>query len=244
MREFVCTHLTTRLVAPALAAALSLISIAPPDVAFADARSAAKAETVAGPARIIDGDTLDIAGERVRLYGIDAPEAGQTCPGEKAATWHCGEAASRHLRELAQGAVTCKARERDAYGRLIGTCFSGGRNINALMVREGYAWAFVKYASDYTGEEREAKAAKLGIWAASAPAQPAWDYRQQRWTSATETAPQGCAIKGNISGGDRIYHVPWSPWYDKVSISAERGERWFCNEAEAVAAGWRPARFE
>jgi hypothetical protein len=49
-------------------------------------------------------------------------------------------------------------------------------------------------------------------------------------------------IKGNITNGGRIYHMPWSPWYEKVRIETTKGERWFCNENEAVAAGWRPVR--
>ncbi len=58
-------------------------------------------------------------------------------------------------------------------------------------------------------------------------------------------APDGCVIKGAVTKNGRIYHMPWSPWYDKVRIDddpAKRGERrWFCSEAEAEAAGWRPA---
>jgi hypothetical protein len=140
--------------------------------------------------------------------------------------------------------VTCDGHERDNYGRLIATCISAGRNINAEMVRRGYAWAFVKYSADFADEQRQAQAARAGIWAAGNPGDPPWVYRQARWARATEAAPEGCAIKGNVSRGGRIYHVPWSPWYDKVSISPDRGERWFCDEAEAVAAGWRPAQFE
>jgi hypothetical protein len=52
-----------------------------------------------------------------------------------------------------------------------------------------------------------------------------------------------CNIKGNISsGGERIYHVPGQKYYGGTSISARRGERWFCSEAEAREAGWRRAR--
>lgn len=229
------------LVASALACAMFAIWTLSPSPMPAEARSASF-EVVAGVARVVDGDTLDLNGERIRLHGIDAPEAGQTCPRGSAGTWRCGDAASRQLRSLAHGTVTCEGHERDAYGRLIGTCFAGGRNINAEMVRQGYAWAFIKYAQDYASEQQEAQAAKAGIWAASTPAEPAWDYRKRRWAASKEAAPHGCAIKGNISEAGRIYHMPWSPWYDQVRISPSRGERWFCDEAEAIAAGWRAAR--
>jgi hypothetical protein len=53
----------------------------------------------------------------------------------------------------------------------------------------------------------------------------------------------GCVIKGNISAsGERIYHVPGNRYYDATMIDVGRGERWFCTEKEAVAAGWRPAK--
>lgn len=200
-------------------------------------------EAISGAARIIDGDTIEIKGERIRLNGIDAPETSQSCPSRWLGTWRCGDAAGRQLRKIIQmRTVTCEGHERDSYGRLIGTCFVEGLDINAEMVRAGYAWAFTKYSDVYVGEQREAEAAKVGIWVADKPVKPAWDYRNQRWQSAQQTAPAGCAIKGNISHAGRIYHLPWSPWYDRVSINTARGERWFCDEAEAVAAGWRAAR--
>src|SRR5690606_2892894 len=196
------------------------------------------AAVLTGTAQIIDGDTLAIDGERIRLHGIDAPEAGQTCPGQGNATWDCGTAATEQLRKLARGVITCEARERDTYGRLIATCFSGARNINAEMVRQGYAWAFVKYSRDYVAQQQQSQIERTGIWAASETAVAPWDYRKQRWLNADAAAPNGCMIKGNISRSGHIYHVPWSPWYDKVRISPERGERWFCNEEEAIAAGF------
>ena len=60
-------------------------------------------------------------------------------------------------------------------------------------------------------------------------------------TSAEE--PGGCNIKGNVNTrGERIYHVPGQKYYDKTRISASHGERWFCSEEEARAAGWRRSR--
>lgn len=242
MGEYVSMSRTFGLVAFALACGLIPALILPPAANRSEAHIASAADVITGTARIIDGDTLDINGERIRLHGIDAPEAGQTCPGGATGTWDCGDAATKHLRKLADGAITCEGHERDAYSRLIGTCFSGGRNINSEMVRQGYAWAFVKYAQDYVVDQQQSQTAKAGIWAASEPAEAPWIYRKQRWSNANVAAPDGCAIKGNISRSGRIYHVPWSPWYDKVSISLPRGERWFCTEQEAIAAGWRPAR--
>ena len=195
---------------------------------------------VRGPARIIDGDTIDIAGTRIRLEGIDAPEVGQTCQNARGETWDCGNAATREMVGMTkERQVDCQSSGLDKYGRLLGICFVDGVDINAQMVRRGYAWAFVRYSKRYVAEEAIAKTAALGIW--QGPAVPAWEYRAQRWTTVAVNAPQGCAIKGNVSRGGLIYHMPWSPWYEKVAMRPERGTRWFCSESEATAAGWRPA---
>jgi hypothetical protein len=106
------------------------------------------------------------------------------------------------------------------------------------MVRQGLAWAFVKYSALYVAEEAAARQAKAGIWQGHAT--PAWEYRHREWMVAETAAPKGCAIKGNVSGKGRIFHMPWSPWYERVTVDEGRGERWFCSEGEALAAGWRP----
>ena len=89
--------------------------------------------------------------------------------------------------------------------------------------------------------EAQAKASRLGVW--QGEARPPWEWRAERWQSAESqssgTAPEGCVIKGNISRGDKVYHMPWSPWYGKTRIDTSRGERWFCTEADAAKAGFR-----
>ena len=223
-----------RPVAIALAAA-ALVPSSPP----ADARPAADATLLSGRATVIDGDTLDIAGERVRLEGIDAPEAGQTCGGGWFGTWKCGSQATEQLRWLVGGRrVECESASRDKYGRVLGWCRADGRDINDEMVRTGFAWAFVKYSTRYQAVEAEARKAKAGIW--KGEAQAPWVYREQRWDVAETAAPDGCAIKGNVTENGHIYHMPWSPWYAKVKIEPAKGERWFCTEADAAKAGFRP----
>jgi endonuclease YncB( thermonuclease family) len=195
---------------------------------------------VSGPARVIDGDTLDVANTRIRLEGIDAPETGQTCQRADGSDYSCGTNATRALIGLIAGhALDCYSRGLDKYGRMLAICFVGARDLNAEMVRQGHAWAFVKYSKHYIAQEAEAQAAEIGIW--QGPAQPAWEYRAKRWAVVEAAAPEGCAIKGNVSTAGNIYHMPWSPWYQKVSMGADKGKRWFCSEAEALAAGWRPA---
>jgi len=198
------------------------------------------AETLTGLANVIDGDTIDIGGTHVRLEGIDAPEAGQTCARRFIGTWGCGSAATKALgKMIGSRRVDCEGRGHDKYGRVLGLCRVDGRDLNQEMVRSGYAWAFVKYSKTYVEVEAEARTAKAGIW--QAETEPAWIYREKRWQTAETAAPNGCAIKGNVTANGHIYHMPWSPWYGKVRVEANKGERWFCSEAEAKAAGWRPA---
>lgn len=194
-----------------------------------------------GIATVVDGDTIDLAGHRIRLEGIDAPETAQTCTRASGESWDCGRAASRQLGALIQGqSLQCEGVGTDKYARTLALCFLDGEDVNRAMVEAGYAWAFVKYSQRYVGAEQDARAKKIGIW--QGPAQPPWEFRHREWNVAESAAPKGCAIKGNVSSKGHIYHLPWSPWYDAVTIDTARGERWFCSESEALAAGWRPAR--
>ncbi|MFG1292557.1 thermonuclease family protein [Xanthobacter versatilis] len=122
-------------------------------------------ETLAGPAFAVDGDTLDLAGTRVRLSGIDAPELRQECM-RAGRPWACGEAARRVLQEaLRAGPVTCAASRRDKYGRPLAVCRAGGVDLSEHMVQQGFAVAYLGRA--YAGAEAEARAAGRGIWGAS-----------------------------------------------------------------------------
>lgn len=194
---------------------------------------------LAGTGRIIDGDTIELDGVRIRLSGIDAPEAGQKCQTSNGKTWRCGEAAMDRLVELAAQGVTCKGQKHDIYDRLLAVCYGpDGTDLNEVMVSEGYAWAFRKYSTEYAAIEDAARLRGTGIWRAET--QTPWDYRAAKWNVAEQTAPKGCPIKGNINKkGEYIYHAPWSPWYAKTNIDVSKGERWFCSEREALDAGWR-----
>jgi endonuclease YncB( thermonuclease family) len=197
------------------------------------------AREVAGPAEVIDGDTLRVGAETIRLEGIDAPEIGQSCRDAAGKAWACGRAARDRLAALIKGrAVACHGAVVDPYHRLVATCRVDGRDIDRVMVEEGLAWAFRRYSTTYASSEDAARAARIGIW--SGTAEPAWDYRAHRWAEAAGSAPRGCPIKGNITAkGEQIYHPPWSPWYAKTRVDESKGERWFCDEAEAIAAGFR-----
>jgi endonuclease YncB( thermonuclease family) len=132
---------------------------------------------IVGQASVIDGDTIEIHGQRIRLWGIDAPESSQSCPGSPA--FPAGRRSATALATIiGVRAVTCEDRGRDRYGRTIGQCRVGGEDVQARMARDGWAWAFLRYSRDYEGQEAEARAAARGVWAYSCKAP--WDWRAAR----------------------------------------------------------------
>ncbi|MBX3549075.1 MAG: DUF4236 domain-containing protein [Xanthobacteraceae bacterium] len=210
---------------------------------------------IVGRARVVDGDSIIINGLQIRLEGIDAPEAEQVCTGAKGERWSCGITAAQRLAGLVKGeVVTCKKIGTDRYARVLAICsLKGGTELNAWLVREGLAVAFLRYSMRYVAVEREAKAARRGLWAGSFDLP--WDWRAgnrqpiaappgllQQPAPATRPRTE-CTIKGNInSRGEKIYHVPGSKWYNRTQINERNGERWFCSVDDAEAAGWRAPR--
>ncbi len=201
---------------------------------------------VRGIARVVDGDTLNVEGLGIRLHGVDAPETAQICKNATGRDYACGEAATRRLKGLAESReVLCSGTEFDQYKRFVAICHVGAVELNRTMVSEGHAWAFVRFSQDYATVEREARAAKLGVFASENT--PPWDFRSGAWqTAAAQTGRsadgRACPIKGNVSrNGDRIFHMPWQKDYGRVRIEGHPEKRWFCDENEAVAAGWRKA---
>jgi len=198
------------------------------------------AESPNGPIRVIDGDTLDVGGTRVRLHGIDAPEARQRCETEQGVSWDCGAWVSREVRARYQGkTAVCEPLDRDRYGRIVARCVVGGQDMGAMLVGDGLAFAYRRYSMDYDLIEKQAAVAERGLWAMRVQDPAAF----RREGGAAPQAANNCNIKGNISAkGERIYHRPGQEHYDRTRINTAQGERWFCSRAEAEAAGWRAAR--
>ena len=225
---------------PFLRTALALLA------ALVLACPAAAQDVLAGPARVLDGDTVEVQGQRIRLHGIDAPESAQTCTDGAGRSYRCGRAATNALASLiGGGSVACRVLDRDRYGRLIAVCYRNQVDLNGSMVAAGHALAYRQYGTAYVSHENAARARRLGVWQGRFDAP--WDWRRAKG-AGTSRAPvprqgSGCAIKGNVSSsGERIYHVPGQSFYDRTRISEAKGERWFCSEAEARAAGWRRSR--
>ena len=132
--------------------------------------------------RVIDGDTLHMDGKKIRLTGIDAPELHQTCRDAQAREWPCGQAAKARLIELvSRGEVACTARGHDRYRRTLAVCSAGGTaDLGETLVREGHAVDYRRYTSDYLAAEREARAARRGLWQGDFESPEDWRRRHPR----------------------------------------------------------------
>lgn len=130
------------------------------------------------PEAVVDGDTIKLAGRRIRLHGIDAPERDQACTiGGRQIP--CGVVARSALIGFVLGAdVRCERKDVDRYGRDVSVCLADGANVSALMVRSGMAVAYRKYSSDYVAEEEEARQGKRGMWAGSF--EMPWEWRARK----------------------------------------------------------------
>ncbi len=132
-----------------------------------------------GIATVIDGDGLEIAGRKIRLFGIDAPEVEQYCFRNDGSRWRCGQYATVALDRLVGGkAVECTVREMDVYERAVAVCRSEGKDLSAEQTRAGWAMAYRRYSSDYVAGEDAARKGGLGIWGSRFD--PPWQWRARR----------------------------------------------------------------
>lgn len=146
------------------------------------------AETLAGPATVVDGDTLELRGVRVHLYGIDAPEEGQLCETAAGRSYPCGHEATRLLRKrIGEGPVTCEPHKLDGKGRAQATCKVGGEDLSAWLVSQGYALASRSVSTAYVRQEARAWATRKGIWAGTF--EPPSDWRHDRLRMEATATP-------------------------------------------------------
>jgi endonuclease YncB( thermonuclease family) len=133
-------------------------------------------QAIVGVANVIDGDTIEIHGARIRFHGIDAPESRQECTRPNSATWRCGQQSALALAErIRRATIRCLPRDRDRYGRVVAVCFKDGEDLNRWLVRNGWAVAYRKYSTDYVADEAIARSAKVNIW--SGTFEMPWDWR-------------------------------------------------------------------
>ena len=124
----------------------------------------ALAQDISGPARAVDGDSLDLSGISVRLFGVDAPELAQSCE-RGGAPWACGKQAASKLAGLVAGtSVVCEQKDVDDYGRIVATCRAGSVDLGSAMVDAGLAVALPHFSDRYVAAEARARATGVGVW--------------------------------------------------------------------------------
>ncbi len=198
--------------------------------------------------RVIDGDTIEIeGGERIRYIGIDTPE---TVDPRKPVQCFGVEASNKN-KELVEGKMVrleTDITDRDKYNRLLRYVWVGDTFVNLELVKQGFAYSYsyppdIKYQDRFLKAQQEAREAKRGLWNAcpvntTGPATTPSTVTPEEGPATTDS----CLIKGNINtSGEKIYHLPGCGSYSKTTIDKSRGEKWFCSESEAQAAGWRKA---
>jgi len=162
-------HAGVMLIGGALGIGAGIASILAMSAGFQYAAAQSQSPSLSGPATVTDGDTITVAGEDVRLRGIDAPETDQP---------H-GHAAERALRQRIGGErVRVEAHGRGPYDRIIGTVYYKGGRVGLWLVTHGHAWVWERYASDdrLVPAQRRARAHEQGLWANDDPAPP-WKWR-------------------------------------------------------------------
>lgn len=236
---------------PAIAAILLLPAIA-------------EAADITGPAKVREGDQIQIGASKIRLGGIDAPAVDQLCLNHTGERWTCGAAARDELIKHTDGKDwTCHVRQAaDRRGRVVARCEVDGEDVQKWMVKNGWALSYVRVSHDYDADEAAAREAKAGMWQGAFIAPWDWRVRNKKTTilGAAKAPPNAhaillasasgsvapspdCTIKGNVNGaGECIYHKPTSRWYAQIKMQINKGTRWFCSAEEAEAAGCRETR--
>ena len=195
--------------------------------------------------KVVDGDTIDIdmdgTTQRIRFIGVNTPE---TVHPEKAVECF-GEEASKYTKEKLTGKEvsieTDDSQDKyDKYNRMLAYVFLDDENINLSLIKNGYAYEYTynvpyKYQAEFKAAQKYAEENEKGLWAPNAC------KTEEKEVKEKDTS--NCNIKGNISSkGEKIYHLPGQQYYNSTKIDTSKGERWFCNEKEAQAAGWRKSK--
>ena len=120
-----------------------------------------------GQAFVHDGDTLTLAGIKIWLFGVDAPELDQTCKLPDGSDWDCGRWSRDQLRSiLSAQELHCVKQAYDKYGRMVARCYLDGQDLAEMLVRDGIVFSYASFSREYISVEKTAAVAGRGLWAA------------------------------------------------------------------------------
>jgi len=164
-----------------------------------------QALTVSGQASVMDGDTLEMHSQRIRLHGIDAPESLQSCHLPDGRTWRCGYTAARRLRDfIGNKTVTCEPKGQDRYGRIVAVCAAGGEDLGAWLVEHGWALAYARYSQAYAAQQKRAEAVRAGIW--QSRFQKPWEWRHAPFPYRASRRAHAChATEAEAANGRGVF---------------------------------------
>ena len=240
----------------------------PPNVADAAPREDSPF-ALARVVNVVDGATIDVEIDgrvfRVRYLGIEIPDMAGPESGGPSLRERALEFNRFHLQgqtvELETDVV-----EADAFGLLLRYVYVNGEMVNKALPTNGYATVAAippgfKHKTAFAVEEESAKRGRRGVWSPRAQetgpdTQPPGPSTPEPFRGGTLPAPPGMTevtagcdysgtyqpvIKGNVDAqtGDRIYHVPGGLYYSTIAVDESSGDRWFCTEQNAAAAGWK-----
>jgi len=231
-------------------------------LALIGATVGAQASNVTGAPKIQTADQIVINNIHIKLAGIDAPALQQLCLDARGAHWKCGIAARDALADyVGRKPWSCHLIRLDRRVRTLARCTVDGEDIHKWLVSNGWALAF-RGAHTYDANQKQAQAAKAGLWQGAFFAPADWRVRRKhapilgaarpkenvrRLLLASASGPlppsPACRIKGNVNrSGQCIYHRPTSRWYAQIKMKVSKGTRWFCSVEDAEAAGCRETR--
>lgn len=196
--------------------------------------AAALANTITGKVvGVMDGDTIEILSNRqtyrIRLDGIDCPEKNQAY----------GTVAKQVTSGLCFGkTVKAKVMDKDRYGRYVAkVILPGGGELNATLLKNGYAWHYKQYSKDsyYASLELAARKARKGLWADTNPIPP-WDYRRGGTVRKAANPKTGLYM---ASVNSKVFHKPSCLQAKKIKAT---NRVWFGTRSDAVKRGYKPCK--
>jgi len=188
------------------------------------------------PVHVIDGDSIEIEGQVIDIYGIDAPELGQSCL-NGGTPYACGLEAAFALRKMiGVKQISCNPGQTPAEAGSI--CMGSSGDLAFVLLEQGAAVAKPGAPSSYVEAQKTAKGAGLGIWRGDFIAFPKW--RDGDRLDAERSQKIQCPIKGVVEDtGRKVYLVPTDAVFEKVDMAAAPDSRLFCSDEQARAAGYK-----